>query len=381
MISSQLTLRQAEEADLAQIIAADKAVFGWYGAQEDPQIIAARLRVYPQGSVVLELHGRFVGYATAEKWSSLREPALDENPQLTHDPGGCIFNITTLAVLPEQQRGGLGKVLLDRLIEIAQSEGCSQIVLETAHAEAWYARHGFYKLSERSQRGIQLAVMGKSLLRPQIGALLIGQSPRADLVDPLRLAIPQADILEFGALDGLHGADLAQVETGAYPLTTRLRDGTGVTVAEAFLEPRLQAALVAAEAKGVDAAILLCAGSFAKLHSAKPLFKPFELGRTVLQNLGVQRLGLLCPIPEQEPPIGARWRANGFTVRTYSAPPSPHNAALQRWMVQNGSQFDCLVLDYVGHPPETAAQMQQEFSLPVLDLGQLAIQALATLFK
>ncbi|MEZ4707398.1 MAG: AroM family protein [Caldilineaceae bacterium] len=380
MSTAQFAIRPATPTDLPQIIAADAAVFGWYSAQEDPTVIAARLQVFPQGCIVLEADGAFAGYATSEKWSSLREPALDENPHETHDARGPIFNITTLAVLPDQQRGGLGKALLVRLIEIARAEGCTQIVLETAHAEAWYARHGFFKLAERTQRGIRLPIMTMRLTRPRIGALVIGQSPRPDLVDPLRQALPQADVIEVGALDELTAAELPAVEGAAYPLTTRLRNGERVMVAEAFLAPRLQMALDRAEERGVHASILLCAGSFANLRGARPLFKPFDTARAVLRSLGIQRIGVLCPIPEQEAPIGARWRGAGFDVHLHTAPPDARDASLQQWLAQNRGQIDCVLLDYVGHPPDTVNELQRQFGLPVLDLGQLAIQALAAVW-
>ena len=376
----QIQLRTARPTDLPQIIAADAAVFGWYGAQEDPQVIAARLQVFPQGCIVLEANGEFAGYATAEKWSSLREPVLDENPHETHDPAGSIFNITTLAVLPNQQRGGLGQALLKRLIEIARNEQCTQIVLETAHAEAWYARHGFLKVGERTQRGIRLPIMAMRLVYPRMGALVIGQSPRPDLVDPLRLALPQAQLVEVGALDGLTAAELPAVAGQKYPLATRLRNGQRVLVEEAFLAPRLQMALDHLADAEVQASILLCAGSFANLHSPRPLFKPFDTARAILHSMGIRRIGVLCPIPEQEAPISARWRAAGFTVHLHTAPPDAQDKSLQQWVAQNRGQFDCMLLDYVGHAPETAHMLQQAFALPVLDLGHLTIQALAAVW-
>jgi len=71
-----------------------------------------------------------------------------------------------------------------------------------------------------------------------IGAITIGQSPRPDLLARLRSHL-QADgvtVVEMGALDALSVADLPGPAAGGYPLTTRLRDGSAVTVDEAFLE-------------------------------------------------------------------------------------------------------------------------------------------------
>ncbi|MEZ4614967.1 MAG: N-acetyltransferase [Caldilineaceae bacterium] len=169
-------LRQANLEDWPQLVALDQAIFGSYGAQEDPAIIRARLEVFPEGCVVLEdvleedeLEGRpapkleastILGYLTTEMWQNVREPALDEDPHLTHQPAGTVLNITTLAIAPNQQNRGLGAQLVQQALAIARRAQCTQIVLETAHAETFYRRHGFTKIGERRQRDIKLHVMG-----------------------------------------------------------------------------------------------------------------------------------------------------------------------------------------------------------------------------
>ena len=157
-------LRQAISTDLSQIIALDQEVFGAYGAAEDPAIIQARLTVFPAGCVILEELNEdgvpaFVGYLTTEKWEELRDPVLDEDPRTTHDPNGAILCITTLAVAPAYQNQRLGERLLGEAIRIARNARCTQIVLETAHAQRFYLRHGFTILKERKQRDIPLTVM------------------------------------------------------------------------------------------------------------------------------------------------------------------------------------------------------------------------------
>ena len=158
-------LRPATAADLPQIIALDQTIFGGYGADEDPAVIAARLAVFPTGCVVLvetgaqEAGAPLLGYLTTEKWLTLREPALDEDPRLTHQPAGTILNITTLAIAPTHQQRGLGAQLIDYAVTLAYGEGCTAIVLETAWAARFYERHGFTKIGERRQRAILLHIM------------------------------------------------------------------------------------------------------------------------------------------------------------------------------------------------------------------------------
>lgn len=162
-------LRLATTADLRQIIALDQQIFGGYGADESPAVIAARLAVFPAGCVVLvEEAGQgdtapILGYLTTEKWRQLREPALDEDPRLTHQPTGTILNITTLAIAPSQQGRGLGTQLVAHAMELAQREGCTVIVLETAWAARFYEQHGFIQCGERRQRNILLHIMQYTL--------------------------------------------------------------------------------------------------------------------------------------------------------------------------------------------------------------------------
>jgi len=163
MTANRPFVRPATEADLTHIIALDQDLFGWYGAAEDPKTIEARLAVFPEGFIVLEEQGSFLGYGSAEKWLNYREPALDEDPFMTHHSEGRIFCITTLAVKKEGQGRGLGKILLDHFIGLAKEHACTAIVLETAHAVGFYLRQGFQQIGERQQREIRLIILQRQL--------------------------------------------------------------------------------------------------------------------------------------------------------------------------------------------------------------------------
>lgn len=163
-MSESYRMRPATPTDWKAFVALDEEIFGWYGAQEEPAIIRGRLNTFPQGCAVLE--GRnsdgqpfIAGYLTTEKWAELREPALDEDPRKSHTPDGRVLNITTLAVVPACQGQGLGARLVEHAISVARTEGCRQIVLETAHAERFYERHRFQRIGERMERGIRMAIM------------------------------------------------------------------------------------------------------------------------------------------------------------------------------------------------------------------------------
>jgi protein AroM len=217
------------------------------------------------------------------------------------------------------------------------------------------------------------------MAKKRIGALTIGQSPRPDLVDPLKQLLPECEILQAGALDGLTINELPEVGKAAYPLVTRMQNGSQISVDESYLLPKLKAALKLLEAKDVFATLLMCAGTFTKLHGTQPLYKPFNIGRSVLRAIKIKSIGLIAPVIEQEEPIRHRWEAQGWKTSVWTA-----DLRLQdkRFYQQIKNQIltndlECIVLDYFGHPTEQVSQLQRSIDLPIIDLGSLAMYTLA----
>ncbi len=215
-----------------------------------------------------------------------------------------------------------------------------------------------------------------------IGALLIGQSPRHDLVDPLIRELPgDCRVVQAGALDGLTRDDIPTASPGSYPLTTRLRDGSLVLVQERFLAPRLQQAVHDLEARGVVASLLLCAGTFAGLSGSQPIVRPFALARDVLRQLGLRAVGLIAPVAEQETAIRQRWQAAGFAPCVWTADISAQDTGFHQKLTARvrEHQLECIVLDYVGHAAEDVRRLRHRSGLPVIDLGELAVTTLVSM--
>ncbi len=161
------SLRLAQPSDLPTIIQLDQTIFGPLGTAESPEIIAARLAVFPAGFFVLEqvqANGtEFVGYGCSEKWLHERDPALDDDPHLTHQPNGPIFCITTIALVSGLRGQGMGGMLLDALLAVARQHNCYKVLVETALAQNFYLRHGWQPVKTRVQRGVTLDVFSLQL--------------------------------------------------------------------------------------------------------------------------------------------------------------------------------------------------------------------------
>lgn len=207
---------------------------------------------------------------------------------------------------------------------------------------------------------------------PRLGAIIIGQTPRPDLVNPLRKANTLYQYVEVGALDFVDASDIPTNPRGDYLLTTRLHDGSLVSVEEAFLAPLLQQAVTHAEAQGVNASMLLCAGPFDMLHSAKPLYRPTAMATTMMQVRGYQRIAVLSPNEDQVRPIREKWLARGFSPIMMIDPQLP-DSQIGAWLQQQlvFQTPDCLLLDYVGHPLEKVHAIEQSVTIPVIDLGKI----------
>ena len=161
--STRILVRNAREQDISAVAEIDAEAFSSYGTAEKPETFQLRLTAFPNGFVILVTDNEIAAYGCSEKWLTEREPGLDENPTATHQPDGRIFCITAMAVKMKSRGRGYGLLVLDKLIEIAHSEGCKQIVLETTHAQGFFLKRGFKTVQKRTERGISLDVMSLKL--------------------------------------------------------------------------------------------------------------------------------------------------------------------------------------------------------------------------
>ena len=154
-----ILVRNARDQDISAVVEIDAEAFSPYGTAEKPETFHLRLTAFPNGFIILVAENEIAAFGCSEKWLTEREPGLDEDPLVTHQPEGRIFCITAMAVRTKYRGRGYSLLLLDKLIEIAHREGCKKIVLETTHAQDLYLKRGFKRVQNRTERGISLDVM------------------------------------------------------------------------------------------------------------------------------------------------------------------------------------------------------------------------------
>ena len=167
--NTRILVRTVRDQDIPAVAEIDAEAFSPYGTAEKPETFQLRLTAFPDGFIILIAENEIAAFGCSEKWLTEREPALDENPQVSHQPEGRIFCITAMAVKMKYRERGYDLLVLDKLIEIAHNEGCRKIVLETTHAQDLYLKRGFKIVQNRTDRGISLDVMSLDLQSASFG--------------------------------------------------------------------------------------------------------------------------------------------------------------------------------------------------------------------
>lgn len=216
----------------------------------------------------------------------------------------------------------------------------------------------------------------------RIGALTIGQSPRRDLVASISQVLPDAKVLQSGALDELSSSDLPGSADLRYPLSTELRDGTSVLVDENFLAPLLQNALERLEEEQVHMTILLCSAPFDSLRGRKPLLKPFEICLSLLRSLGVSMVGVVTPNEEQSAALNRKWSEQGISCSIWSQTtlenPTASLDAFRAWVQERS--LELILIDFYGIPAKLSASLNRSVDLPFIDIERLSVSVLASCF-
>lgn len=222
------------------------------------------------------------------------------------------------------------------------------------------------------------------MLRPIVGLITIGQSPRVDVVpDMVEIIGPGVEIREAGALDGLGRAQIDALKPGAGDeiLVTRLVDGAAVFVAKRHVVSRVQEKIAAFERGGATLTALLCTGAFPRLVASRALIQPQPVLLGVLRGMSWPgRLGVLTPSVPHVPQTEARWRADGFDPVVI--PLSPYEeedpAALTRAAdALRAAKTGLVVMDCMGFRRKTRSELEGLTGTPVLLANLLVARVIA----
>lgn len=211
-------------------------------------------------------------------------------------------------------------------------------------------------------------------MKPCVGLLTIGQSPRNDIThDLFTIWHEEITIKEKGALDDLTPKELADLypKEGEIFLVSRLRDGTNVKISEEKLTPLIKKQINCLEEE-VNLICLLCTGKFTGLASKVPLIQPDGILRNTVKGIleKGQTLGVLVPEKGQAQDIESIWKAHfNDEIQIVTSFGSPYKGIS---LIQNGALslkeqgVDLIVLDCMGYSRAMKKEVQSITEKPVI---------------
>lgn len=138
--------RPMTASDLPAVLAVAAIVHPGY--PEDEVVFAERLRLFPEGCLVLPEADGLGGYVVGHPWNRAVPPALNSPLCGLPEEPDC-FYIHDLALLPAARGGGAGTIIVAILVEMAARAGlpCLSLVAIDGSSGFWQ-RQGFRVLHD-----------------------------------------------------------------------------------------------------------------------------------------------------------------------------------------------------------------------------------------
>jgi len=201
----------------------------------------------------------------------------------------------------------------------------------------------------------------------KVGFITIGQSPRVDVVPEIKPYLGDVEIIECGALDGLTLEEIKELapKEGEYVLVSRLRDGTQVRLSRDKIIKRLQECIRKLENEA-DIIGVLCTGEFPELTSRKPLVEPSLLLLKTVEALGVSKLGVIVPDPDQIEMTKRKWDGIAEDIKVQNVSPYLGGEEELVKAAQELGDCDIIVLDCIGYNLSAKKLVKKVAKKPVI---------------
>ncbi len=234
----------------------------------------------------------------------------------------------------------------------------------------------------------------------KIGAITIGQSPRADVTPEFLAAFGAVagaaacagersgvELVQRGVLDGLCAQEIADMapRQGEGVLVSRLRDGSEVLLSEERVHERMRECVRDLERGGVELIALFCTGEFPDLESRLPLLRPDRLlahfvsaiapadraaDRAIGGSAGkaAYRICAVVPSALQSDAMREKWSRHGFDAEIVAL--SPYSSRREDWerAAQKAQAADCdlVILDCIGYSGAIRAVFRRVCGKPII---------------
>ena len=140
-MASNLQWRQATSADTADIARLSRVHLGLYA--EGEEVFAERIRLAPEGCLVLARDDRIAGYFFSHPWVRMKPPALHEMLGQIPPDADCWY-VHDVAVDRDARGGGVVADACTRVLHTAAAKGFrTAMLVAVSGAGGYWGRLGF----------------------------------------------------------------------------------------------------------------------------------------------------------------------------------------------------------------------------------------------
>ncbi len=153
-------IRQALDSDVAAVTACAEVAYVMYveriGKPPAPMVADFATQISENKVHVLEQRQQLIGFTVSF-------PRLETDPQSTREAPDSVYFLENIAINPNQQGKGLGKLLIDHVIAMATQSNCGSVELYTNELMveniAWYHKLGFTEVGRKHEDGFSRVYM------------------------------------------------------------------------------------------------------------------------------------------------------------------------------------------------------------------------------
>jgi protein AroM len=221
-------------------------------------------------------------------------------------------------------------------------------------------------------------------MRPTLGVIVIGQSPRPDIEAELRLVLGDGPAIELvGALDGMSRAEIDRLKPDGSDdtLFTKLPSGDGVVISKTAVTRGAQTQIDRFAERGIDVTLMNCTGAFKGLTPRGPtVFPSAVLTHLAAAVLPAGKLGVLTPLPEQADQVRRKWVDRPWEIAVEPLlpihGPAELRAAAERLAAQKPDLVIMDCMSYTAAMKRTVCEITGARALLGLSCAARAIQEL-----
>lgn len=127
---------------------------------ESPEVLAEKMRLYPDGCLVLVTGNEIVGYGLSHPWMQHLIPPLDRLLERLPGDADCLY-VHDVAVLPDF-RSGVARDYVATIEGLARSTGIAALALVSVYGtRPLWERFGFRPVTADAELRVKLASYGE----------------------------------------------------------------------------------------------------------------------------------------------------------------------------------------------------------------------------